>query len=136
MRCPHAASRVIDDTLIALADPVRRGIVELLKVQPRRAGELATLLEHQRADDEQTSEDAARQRADRRGTAADDARVRVYRLRPERLEELTRLAQRRRRVLERSTRVVQSGRRCRGETLDVKRHTKGAQPEIESGKRK
>ena len=35
----------IDDTLIALADPVRRGIIELLKVQPRRAGELATLLD-------------------------------------------------------------------------------------------
>ena len=35
----------IDETLIALADPVRRGIVELLKIQPRRAGELATLLD-------------------------------------------------------------------------------------------
>ena len=35
----------IDATLIALADPVRRGIVDLLKTQPRRAGELATLLD-------------------------------------------------------------------------------------------
>ena len=40
-----ATASALDDTLIALADPVRRGIVELLKVQPRRAGELATLLE-------------------------------------------------------------------------------------------
>ena len=35
-----AASR-LDDTLAALADPVRRQVVELLAIQPRRAGELA-----------------------------------------------------------------------------------------------
>ena len=78
----------VDNTLIALADPVRRGIVELLKVQPRRAGELATLLaingplmsKHLK-----TLRDSALIEEDRPG---DDARVRVYRLRPERLEEL------------------------------------------------
>ena len=76
----------VDNTLIALADPVRRGIVELLKVQPRRAGELATLLaingplmsKHLK-----TLRDSALIEEDRPG---DDARVRVYRLRPERLE--------------------------------------------------
>ncbi|MEO5723209.1 MAG: metalloregulator ArsR/SmtB family transcription factor [Ilumatobacteraceae bacterium] len=34
----------LDDTLAALADPVRRRMVELLADQPRRAGELATAL--------------------------------------------------------------------------------------------
>jgi len=78
----------LDDTLIALADPVRRGIVELLKVQPRRAGELATLLEL-------NAPVMSKHLKVLRGSLlieverpADDARVRVYRLRPERLEEL------------------------------------------------
>ena len=62
-----STASALDDTLIALADPVRRGIVELLKVQPRRAGELATLLDSERAGDEQASQDSARQPAHRRG---------------------------------------------------------------------
>ena len=78
----------IDDTLTALADPVRRGIVELLKAQPRRAGELAALLntsgpmmsKHLKVlRDRAVVEDNG---------PAEDARVRVYRLRPERIEEL------------------------------------------------
>ena len=31
----------LDRTLAALADPTRRGVVELLRKKPRRAGELA-----------------------------------------------------------------------------------------------
>jgi DNA-binding transcriptional ArsR family regulator len=31
----------LDRTLVALADPTRRGVVELLRKKPRRAGELA-----------------------------------------------------------------------------------------------
>jgi DNA-binding transcriptional ArsR family regulator len=78
----------LDETLAALADPVRRGVVELLCDGPRRAGELAEafalpppamsrhlrvlrlhgLVEEERVDD--------------------DARVRVYRLRRERFAEL------------------------------------------------
>ena len=34
----------LDRTLMALADPTRRGVVELLRQQPRRAGELADAL--------------------------------------------------------------------------------------------
>jgi DNA-binding transcriptional ArsR family regulator len=34
----------LDRTLLALADPTRRGVVELLRQQPRRAGELADAL--------------------------------------------------------------------------------------------
>ena len=37
-------SRPVDDVLAALADPVRRGAVELLAERPRRAGELAAEL--------------------------------------------------------------------------------------------
>jgi len=82
------ASPDIDDTLIALADPVRRGIVELLKVQPRRAGELATMLDT-------SGPMMSKHLKLLRGSAlieedrpTEDARVRVYRLRPERLAEL------------------------------------------------
>jgi len=34
----------LDRTLLALADPTRRGVVELLRQRPRRAGELADAL--------------------------------------------------------------------------------------------
>lgn len=35
----------LDDILMALADPTRRGVIDLLRVEPRRAGELATALD-------------------------------------------------------------------------------------------
>lgn len=38
------AAAALDDTLAALADPVRRGVVELLAKRPHRAGELAAEL--------------------------------------------------------------------------------------------
>jgi DNA-binding transcriptional ArsR family regulator len=34
----------LDQTLVALADPTRRGVIELLREEPRRASELAELL--------------------------------------------------------------------------------------------
>ncbi len=40
-----AKSRSVDDLLAALAEPVRRRAVELLGEKPRRAGELAELLD-------------------------------------------------------------------------------------------
>ena len=39
-----SATRTIDPTLAALADPARRRVVELLGQKPRRAGELAQVL--------------------------------------------------------------------------------------------
>jgi DNA-binding transcriptional ArsR family regulator len=33
--------QALDDTFLALSDPSRRGVVELLRKKPRRAGELA-----------------------------------------------------------------------------------------------
>jgi DNA-binding transcriptional ArsR family regulator len=73
----------LDHTLAALADPTRRGVVDLLRRKPRRAGELAESLG--------TSPPAMSRHLrvlrttglvdeDHRG---EDARVRVYRLRPQ-----------------------------------------------------
>ncbi len=74
----------LDGTLAALADPARRGAVDLLRVKPRRAGELAASLglsapamsRHLRVLRETGLVEEAH------GAEAGDARVRVYRLRP------------------------------------------------------
>ena len=73
----------LDDTFAALADPTRRGVIDLLRTQPRRAGDLASQLgmsppamsRHLKVLRttgliEPASDDA-------------DARAKVYRLRPE-----------------------------------------------------
>lgn len=73
----------LDRTLAALADPTRRGVVELLRQKPRRAGELAESLglsppamsRHLRV-----LRTTGLVGEDHQG---DDARVRVYRLQPE-----------------------------------------------------
>jgi DNA-binding transcriptional ArsR family regulator len=80
----------LDRTLAALADPTRRRTIELLRVRPRRAGELAdaqgvsppvmsrhlrVLRTHGLVEEE-------------RGAVDDDARVRVYRLRREPFTDL------------------------------------------------
>lgn len=80
----------LDHTLTALADPTRRGIVDLLRSSPRRAGELAESLEmsppalsrHLRV-----LRKNGLVEEERRG---DDARVRVYRLRQEPFSDLRR----------------------------------------------
>ena len=78
----------VDATLAALADPIRRRIVELLRDRPRRAGELA-------AEFDVTGPAVSRHlRVLRRSGLVEergidtDARVRVYHLRPERLVAL------------------------------------------------
>lgn len=78
----------LDLTLAALADPVRRHAIELLRREPRPAGELASALglrppamsRHLRI-----LRQASLVEEERRD---DDARVRVYRLRRERFDEL------------------------------------------------
>ena len=78
-----SAAAKLDRTLVALADPTRRGVIDLLRKKPRRAGELAEALamsppamsRHLRVlrTTGLVSEDELEE----------DARVRVYRLRPE-----------------------------------------------------
>ena len=80
----------LDETLAALADPVRRGAVDLLRVKPRRAGELAASLgltapamsRHLRVLRKTGVVEEAH------GAEAVDARVRIYRLRPEPFDAL------------------------------------------------
>ena len=75
------AASTVDRTLIALADPTRRGVIDLLRAGPLRAGELASALQMQKPamtrhlrllrESGLVYEDGLRE----------DARVRVYRLR-------------------------------------------------------
>jgi hypothetical protein len=60
---------VLDRTLAALADPVRRRVVEELRQRPCRAGELAQILEIS-------------------PPAMEDARIRVYHLCPAPFQDL------------------------------------------------
>jgi DNA-binding transcriptional ArsR family regulator len=89
---PTILPRGLDRTLAALADPMRRGAIDLLRTGPRRAGELAQALavsaprmsQHLRM---------LREGGLIEGIAADeegagDARARVYRLRPQPFSEL------------------------------------------------
>jgi DNA-binding transcriptional ArsR family regulator len=80
----------LDRTLSALADPARRGAVDLLRTRPRRAGELAASLglsapamsRHLRVLKATGLVEEAH------GADSGDARVRVYRLRPEPFDAL------------------------------------------------
>ena len=82
------AEAALDRTLAALADPTRRRVVELLRRQPRRAGELAdafgmsppAMSRHLRV--LRTGGLVEEERHD------GDARCRVYRLRPEPFRDL------------------------------------------------
>jgi DNA-binding transcriptional ArsR family regulator len=78
-----AAAAQLDRTFTALADPTRRGVVDLLRRKPRRAGELAAAFA-------MTPPAMSRHLRVLRRTGLveeegleHDARVRVYRLRPE-----------------------------------------------------
>ena len=82
------SQQALDSTLTALADPSRRGVIDLLRRKPRRAGELA---------DELGLTAPAMSRHLRvlrdsglveRAFDDDDARAKVYRLRPEKLMQL------------------------------------------------
>ena len=78
----------VDDTLAALADPIRRRIVEMLRERPHRAGELAAAFAV-------TAPAVSRHlRVLRRSGLVEehgidaDARVRIYHLRPDPLVAL------------------------------------------------
>ncbi|MGO4715468.1 ArsR/SmtB family transcription factor [Bradyrhizobium sp. 2TAF24] len=83
-----SAAAGIDRTLAALADPARRRVIELLREQPRRAGELAdavglnppALSRHLRT--------LKATGLIEESHPAFDARVRIYSLRPQAMTEL------------------------------------------------
>ena len=83
-----AAQKRLDTTLSALADPTRRRVVDLLRVRPRRAGELVA------AFDVSAPAISRHLRLLRSGGLIEerrdpaDGRGRVYQLRPDRFEEL------------------------------------------------
>ncbi len=83
-----AAQKRLDTTLSALADPTRRRVVDLLRVRPRRAGELVA------AFDVSAPAISRHLRLLRSGGLIEelrdpsDGRGRVYQLRRDRFEEL------------------------------------------------
>jgi len=78
-----SAAKKLDRTLLALADPTRRGVVDLLKKRPRRAGELADALAMSPPAMSRHLRLLRSTGLVEEGAEADDARVRVYRLRHE-----------------------------------------------------
>lgn len=78
----------IDETLAALADPTRRGVVDLLRVEPRRAGALAKALRMSAPALSRHLRVLRRSGLVEEDHQGDDARIRVYRLRQERFNQL------------------------------------------------
>lgn len=71
----------INDTFVALSDPTRRGVVELLRSGPRRAGELAGALDMNKPAMTRHLRVLRESGLVAEESSADDARVRVYSLR-------------------------------------------------------
>jgi DNA-binding transcriptional ArsR family regulator len=78
----------LDRTLLALADPTRRGVVELLRKRPRRAGELAELLSMTRPAMSRHLRLLRKTGLVSESEPEHDARVRLYRLEREPFVEL------------------------------------------------
>jgi len=78
------AGAELDAMLAALADPARRGAIDLLRREPRRAGELAGALEVSAARMSQHLRVLRECGLVEEAGVEGDARVRVYRLRAER----------------------------------------------------
>jgi DNA-binding transcriptional ArsR family regulator len=73
----------LDRTLSALSDPTRRGVIELLRKRPRRAGELAEALSMSAPAMSRHLRVLRTHGLVEEEHAGEDARVRVYRLRHE-----------------------------------------------------
>ena len=78
----------VDRTLLALADPTRRGVIELLRTEPRRASELAELLRMTRPAMSRHLRVLRKSGLVSESEPDHDARVRVYRLERQRFTEL------------------------------------------------
>ncbi|CAN5220171.1 metalloregulator ArsR/SmtB family transcription factor [soil metagenome] len=77
----------LDQTLIALADPTRRGVIDLLRSKPRRASDLAESLDASRPAMSKHLR-VLRVSGLVETSVEDDARVRLYSLRREQFGEL------------------------------------------------
>jgi DNA-binding transcriptional ArsR family regulator len=73
----------LDQTFGALADPTRRGVIELLRREPRRAGELADELGMSRPAMSRHLKVLRTTGLIEPASDEADARARIYRLRPE-----------------------------------------------------
>jgi DNA-binding transcriptional ArsR family regulator len=78
----------LDQTLLALADPTRRAVVDLLSAGPRRSGALAEALSLSPPAMSRHLRVLRKARLVEEEALEDDARVRVYRLRAEPLQAL------------------------------------------------
>lgn len=83
-----AAGGDIDRTLAALADPVRRQTIDLLRRGPRRPAELATAFDVSGPVMSKHLRVLRKSRLVEEVPVEDDARMRLYRLRPEPFEGL------------------------------------------------
>lgn len=78
----------LDRTLSALADPTRRGVIDLLRARPRRASELALALAVTRPAMSRHLRLLRKTGLVTESELDDDARVRMYRLEPQPFAEL------------------------------------------------
>lgn len=78
----------VDSTLTALADPTRRGVIDLLRKKPRRASEIADALSTTRPAMSRHLRVLRKARLVSEQGLEDDARARVYRLEREPFAEL------------------------------------------------
>ncbi len=82
------AELTLDEMFAALADPVRRGVVDLLRKKPRRAGELASALSISAPRMSQHLRVLRKSGLIEDDDVEGDARVRLYRLRQEPFSEI------------------------------------------------
>jgi len=73
----------LDGTFGALADPTRRGVIDLLRKEPRRAGDLANELGLSRPAMSKHLKVLRTSGLIETNSDDDDARAKIYRLRPE-----------------------------------------------------
>src|SRR5687767_2447885 len=78
----------LGDTLLALADPVRRQVVQMLQERPRRAGEIAAAFDVSGPAVSKHLRVLRRSRLIVETGDPHDARIRIYRLQPQPFEEL------------------------------------------------
>jgi DNA-binding transcriptional ArsR family regulator len=83
-----SAAESLDETLVALADPTRRRVIELLRESPRRAGDLAAAFELQPPAMSRHLRVLRRSGLVEERSLEEDARVRMYRLRAEPFAQL------------------------------------------------